>query len=118
MSTQVTAINRAELHIRRRAVYVRCLTDSTALPPILELIEAARSHPRKVCVVDFAARTRLTTSDLEWLEQVSALVDANCIRFRVVCPNRSRVRQFLSLLHFDRFLVVVPSLKLALRFGK
>jgi Tfp pilus assembly protein PilN len=118
MSSNVILKPTPELETRRRAVYVRCLTDSSALPSILELVNAAKQHPRHTCVVDFAAKTRLTSTDLEWLEQLSALTDANAIRLRVVCPSKSRVRHFLSLLQFDRFLVVVPSLKLALRFGK
>lgn len=80
-----------------------------------ELVDRASNHPRRLLVVDLRAAQGLEPRLLEWLEQLSALADARQVRLRVVTPRGSKPSRLLSLLRFDRFLVIAGTVLEAIR---
>lgn len=115
-SALITPIAKGSAQVRGRSVFFRWSASLTLTSELLkELIASAVLHPRRLLVVDLRAAQALDPQILEWLEQLSALADSRGVRVRVVSPRGSKARRLLSLLRFDRFMVVVGSVLEAIR---
>lgn len=118
-STLIAEKGCVSLSKRARAVYVSIsgsIADSGVTP--LEAVDLALDHPKRLIIVDLRRAPVLEPTAVEWIEQLSALCDSRGLKLRVVSPKGSKPARILSLLQFDRFIVIAGTVFEALRFGR
>ena len=105
--------------VGRRAVYVFFSGDiEPELPSPQALVQVACREQRPLLVLDFTKADGANTPVLQWIEQLSAMAEADGLRLRVVAQTGSRLRWLLEMLRFSRFVLVLESVREAVSLGR
>ena len=111
--------NQIRWRVGRRALYV--IFNGPAeltLPSPQMLVEAAMQEQKPLLVLDLTRAEGVNNPLLQWIEQISAMAEGSGIRVRVVAQAGSRLRWLLDMLRFSRFVLVLGSVREAVKFGR
>ncbi len=105
--------------VGRRAIFVFFTGRLDALLPSPELLlEAAAKSKKKLLVLDLRRADQADSRALEWMEQLYAKAESTSIRVRLVVEDGSRLGNTLNVVRFSRFILVLGSIREALRAGQ
>jgi anti-anti-sigma regulatory factor len=104
--------------VGKRAIYVFFFgrLDATLPSPEL-LLETTAKTGRRLLVLDLRCADQADSRALEWLEQLYARAEGGGVRVRLVVEQGSRLRNTLDVVRFSRFVLVLGSIREALRAG-
>jgi hypothetical protein len=103
----------------RRALYLVLSGQlNTHLPEIGSLLSALHRSGKRLLVLDLTCATSADPAALQWIERLTAKAAGEGVCIRMIVPNGSRLRRTLELLRFHRFVLMVQSVREALRPGR
>jgi anti-anti-sigma regulatory factor len=118
MANTKTAANvRTRRSCRALIVEISGVVGEACPPPKLLISTIAQSNSR-LAIFDLSKADRIDSHGLEWLEQVAASLVPSGVKVRIVAPEKSKIARMLSLMKFDRFVLVLSSLFDAVTFGR
>jgi hypothetical protein len=88
------------------------------IPPADDVLKGSISNETRIVVLDFSKAGMINSEGLDWLDDVRAHLDSDGIRLRVVAPQGGKVRRILSLMQYDRAVLLLDRLADAVRVGK